>query len=132
MQTRLEIRTVNSQQPMKERRDLSRHYLVDYLTIYNRNTGREIGAIGNISARGLMLITRLPVMVGEVFNMRIKLPVGDQSYFDLDFDACSQWCRQDVDPAYFDSGFSIEWPHDGIHDLAAALKEFFSFREPEL
>ncbi|WP_426416307.1 hypothetical protein [Aestuariirhabdus sp. LZHN29] len=122
---------MKSEQPMQERRDLTRHHLTNYLTVYNRNTGREIGAIGNISARGLMLITRLPVMVGELFNMRIKLPVGDEEHFDLDFDACSQWCRQDVDPAYFDSGFCIEWSHEGIHDLTATLKEYFTFRSPE-
>ncbi|MCL6417554.1 PilZ domain-containing protein [Aestuariirhabdus sp. Z084] len=115
---------------MQERRDLTRHYLSDYLTVYNSNTGREIGALGNISDGGLMLITRLPVMVGEMFKMSIKLPQGDGEYIELKFDATSQWCRQDVDPAYYDTGFSIETSSDGMQDLILTLKEYFTFRTP--
>ncbi len=41
----------------KERRSIKRHQLNDYLKIYNRNTMREMGNIGNISCNGLMLIS---------------------------------------------------------------------------
>lgn len=119
---------MNEELPMQERRSFGRYQLVSYLTVYNRNTGRAIGSIGDISARGLMLITQLPVMVGEVFPMQIKLPGSENNTSTIDFDARSHWSREDVDPNYFDTGFSIEDAQPGIVNIAATLKEFFSFK----
>ncbi len=119
---------MNDELPMQERRNIGRYQLASYLTVYNRNTGRAIGSIGNISARGLMLITQLPVMVGETFHMQIKLPGSNDDSATIDFDARSHWSREDVDPTYFDTGFSLEGAQPGIVDIAATLKEFFSFK----
>ena len=113
----------------KERRGLVRHQLCDYLTVYNRNTMREMGSIGNISSNGLMLISTVPVLIGAIYNMRIMLPDGEGGLTMIDFDARCHWCKPDVSPEYFDSGYSIVDGNDGILDLVELLRGYFSFSE---
>lgn len=113
----------------KERRVLMRHQLHDYLMVYNRNTLREMGSIGNISANGLMLISAVPVLIGAVYNMRIILPDGEGGDRYLDFDARCHWCKPDVGPEFFDSGYSIVNAGHGIIDLVELLRDYFSFTE---
>ena len=113
----------------KERRSIQRHQLNEYLTVYNRNTMREMGSIGNISSNGLMLISSVPVLIGAVYNMRIVLPDHDSHERYLDFDTRCHWCKPDVSPEYFDSGYSIVNAGHGIIDLVDSLKDFFTFSE---
>lgn len=115
----------------KERRSIKRHQLQDYLRIYNRNTMRVMGSIGNISCNGLMLISSVPVLIGAVYNMRIILPNDDMEDRYLDFDARCHWCRPDVGPEYFDSGYSIVNAGHDIIDLVETLKNYFTFGEVE-
>ena len=110
----------------KERRRIKRHQLNEYLTVYNRNTLRAMGSIGNISSNGLMLISSVPVLIGAVYSLRIILP--DENKF-IDFDARCHWCRPDVNPEYFDSGYSIVNAGNDIIDLVDALKAYFTFSE---
>ncbi|USE34982.1 PilZ domain-containing protein [Endozoicomonas sp. SCSIO W0465] len=113
----------------KERRSIKRHQLQDYLKIYNRNTMRGMGGIGNISCNGLMLISSVPVLIGAVYNMRIILPDDDIGEQYLDFDARCHWCKPDVGPEYFDSGYSIVNAGHDIIDLVETLKNYFTFAE---
>ena len=113
----------------KERRSIQQHELNEYLTVYNRNTLREMGGIGNISGNGLMLISSVPVLIGAVYNMRIILPEnGGQTRY-LDFDARCHWCKPDVGPEYFDSGYSIVNAGHGVIDLVESLRDFFTFND---
>ncbi|WP_257286437.1 PilZ domain-containing protein [Endozoicomonas sp. SESOKO1] len=113
----------------KERRSIKRHQLQDYLKIYNRNTMRVMGSIGNISCNGLMLISSVPVLIGAVYNMRIILPDDEMGERYLDFDARCHWCKPDVGPEYFDSGYSIVNAGHDIIDLIETLKSYFTFGE---
>ena len=113
----------------KERREITRHQLGECLKIYNRNTMKEMGSIGNISSNGLMLISTVPVLMGAVYSMRIILPeAGSQVRF-IDFDARCHWCKPDIGPEFFDSGYSIVKAGDDIINLVESLKDYFSFRE---
>ncbi|MRI33796.1 pilus assembly protein PilZ [Endozoicomonas sp. OPT23] len=113
----------------KERREITRHHLAECLTIYNRNTMKEMGSIGNISSNGLMLISTVPVLMGAIYSMRIILPEADGKIRFIDFDARCHWCKPDVGPEFFDSGYSIVNAEDDIIDLVESLKDYFSFRE---
>ena len=113
----------------KERRLIKRHQLQDYLKVYNRNTMRVMGGIGNISCNGLMLISSVPVLIGAVYNMRIIIPDEYGERY-LDFDARCHWCTPDVGPEYFDSGYSVTNAGHDIIDLVETLKSYFMFRGP--
>ncbi|MGI9277567.1 MAG: hypothetical protein ACR2PT_22295 [Endozoicomonas sp.] len=114
----------------KERRQIKRHQLNEYLTVFNRNTMREMGSIGNISSNGLMMISTVPVLIGAVYSMRIILPDDkDAEPVFIDFEARCHWCRPDVGPGFFDSGYSIINGGHDIIDLVEALKHYFSFSD---
>ncbi len=117
----------------KERRLIKRHQLNDCLTVYNRNTLREMGSIGNITCNGLMLISSVPVLIGAIYNMRIIMPGENDRTKSLimDFDVRCHWCKPDVGAGIYDSGYSIVNAGHGIVDLVDALKEYFSFSEVE-
>ena len=113
----------------KERRKIKRHQLNEYLTVFNRNTMREMGSIGNISSNGLMLVSTVPVLIGAVYSMRVILPdTGSEPSF-IDFEARCHWCKPDVGPDFFDSGYSIVNGGHDIIDLVEALKHYFSFSD---
>ena len=101
--------------------------LDNFLKVYNRRTGRELGYIGNISRNGLMLITRFRMETGTVFNMRIALPEAWMNKQYIDFDARCQWCRPDVDAESFDSGYIITQNSIHYDELIEALRHYFSF-----
>ena len=113
----------------REYRTIKRHQLNSYLKIYNRNTMREMGNVGNISCNGLMLVSNIPVLIGAVYNMRLIIPSdnGNQKY--LDFDARCHWCKPDVGLDYFDSGYSIISAGHDIIDLVESLKSYFTFSD---
>ena len=111
----------------KEHRLIKRHQLQDYLTIYNRNTMRVMGSIGNISCNGLMLISAVPVLIGAVYNMRLILPDEGTGERYLDFDARCHWCKPDVGPEFFDSGYSIVNAGPDVIELVETLKHYFTF-----
>ena len=113
----------------KENSPIQRHQLNNYLKVYNRNSLREMGNVCNISSNGLMLVSCIPVLIGAVYNMRIIIPDEKGGQFFLDFDARCHWCKPDVGPEFFDSGYSIISAGHGIIDLVGSLKKYFSFGE---
>lgn len=110
-----------------EQRHIARHQLAAYLCVYNARTDQPMGQIGNVSGNGLMMISLLPVMIGEIFEMRLKLPAAEGGVDIIDFKALSHWCRPDVSPGYFDTGFSLVSSSHSISELAHLLERFFTF-----
>lgn len=110
-----------------DQRHIARHQLAAYLCVYNARSDTPMGQIGNVSGNGLMLISVLPVMVDEIFEMRLKLPAGAGGLDIIDFRALSHWCRPDVSPGYYDTGFSIVSSPHSISELAHLLERFFTF-----
>ncbi|WP_150305792.1 PilZ domain-containing protein [Pseudomonas saliphila] len=110
-----------------EQRHIARQQLAAYLRVYNARSDTPMGQIGNVSGNGLMLISVLPVMVDEIFEMRLKLPTSAGGLDIIDFRALSHWCRPDVSPGYFDTGFSIISSSSSISELAHLLERYFTF-----
>jgi hypothetical protein len=107
-------------------RRIERHQLPYYLKVFNRITDKPIGYIGNVSLDGLMLISQLPLLVGARFEMRLKIPGQNAQRF-IDFSATCQWCREDVTPGSFDSGFALVKPPAEFVEMVDALRQYFSF-----
>ncbi|MGE8496108.1 MAG: PilZ domain-containing protein [Pseudomonas sp.] len=108
-------------------RRIERHQLPYYLKVFNRITDKPMGYIGNVSLDGLMLISPLRMLVGARFDMRLKIPGVDTHHF-IDFSATCQWCREDVTPGGFDSGFSLVAPPADYVEMVDALRFYFSFK----
>lgn len=112
---------------MPTQRRIERHQLHYYLKVFNQITDKPMGYIGNLSLDGLMLISQLPMMVGASFDLRLKLPGADGEAFLVDFSAICQWCREDVTPGSYDSGFALVAPPLPYVEMVGALRHYFSF-----
>ena len=112
---------------MPTQRRIERHQLLYYLKVFNHITDKPMGYIGNLSLDGLMLISQLPLMVGASFDLRLKIPGADGEERYVDFSAICQWCREDVTPGSYDSGFSLVEPPVPYVEMVGALRHYFSF-----
>jgi len=92
---------------MAERRKLKRRHLVYYLRVFERNTGKVLGNLVDITPEGIMIMSESPVETGEVFQLRMELQteLDDKEY--LNFDARSVWCKKDVNADLYDTGFQL-------------------------
>ncbi|MBX8494568.1 PilZ domain-containing protein [Pseudomonas cichorii] len=112
---------------MLRNRRIERHQLQDYLQVSNRHTGRSMGWLGNVSEEGLMLISDLPLLVGAIFDLRMKMPVNAEGQKVVDVKATCLWCHEDETPGNYNSGFTLNTVPDGYRDLADALRHYFCF-----
>lgn len=117
---------------MSNQRRIQRHQLPYYLNVFNRHTDKPLGFIGNLSEGGLMLISRYPMMLGERFDMRLKIPGRSGQLRVIDFSALSLWSSEDVTPGSYDTGFSLITPPAEILEMIAALHHYFSFQPAQL
>ncbi len=113
---------------IKEKRLIKRQQLKSYLQVYNRKTGKPIGYIVNLSSEGLRLVSNIPLLTHSVFEFRVKLPREVNGAKHIDFDALSCWCRPDVSPDSFDTGFKIVDAPEDLHNLVNGLTNYFSFK----
>ena len=112
---------------MRQFRRIDRHQLPYYLKVFNRITDKPMGFIGNVSLDGLLLISQLPLLVGSRFDMRLKIPGQDGKLHFIDFHADCQWCREDINPGNFDSGFALVAPPADYVQMVDALRHYFTF-----
>lgn len=107
---------------------IERHQLTFFLKVFNRFTDKPLGYLGNLSDGGLMLISQLPMLVGANFELRLKLPGTDGSPQCIDLTARCLWCREDVTPRCYDSGFILYQPPAEYAALIGTLQRYFSFQ----
>ena len=117
----------HSEFDMFNERRIERHQLPYFLKVFNRFTDRPIGYLGNVCDQGLMLISQLPLLVDANFELRLKLPGTEGQLQIIDLAARCVWCREDVTPHYYDSGFVLFQPPADYIALVSALRNYFSF-----
>lgn len=113
---------------MQTERHIERHQLPFYLTVFNRVTDQAIGYLGNVSDDGLMLISLLPVLVGPVYELQFKVPLPAGGFQFINMSASCLWCREDLTPGHYDSGFTLLQPPVEYEDFVRTLRDYFSFR----
>ncbi|MEN2393429.1 PilZ domain-containing protein [Pseudomonas halotolerans] len=112
---------------MYKKRRIERHQLPYFLRVFNGVNDRPVGFLGNVSEDGLMLISQLPLMVGAVFDLRLKIPTNEGPPQDITLTASCLWCHEDVTPQHYDAGFSLQWAPPEYGQLVNALRQYFSF-----
>jgi hypothetical protein len=90
-----------------EKRKFQRNNLIYYLKVYDRNTEKAIGRLVDITPEGVMLISEEPLPADVLFDLRMEFPKEIFGEERLDFSARSMWCRKDLNPDYYDTGFKI-------------------------
>ncbi len=75
--------------------------------VVDEESGRVLGRVVDITADGMMLVTREEIAAGRYFQLRINLPVMVHHRTDISVDAKAVWCSPDTNPAYFKVGFKF-------------------------
>lgn len=111
---------------LKERR-IERHQLQDYLQVFNGLTDRPVGCLGNVSEKGMMVISDLPMLTGASFELRLKVPDNNGAQKFIDVQATCMWCKEDETPGCFDSGFLLTDAPNEYLEFIYILRRYFSF-----
>jgi len=111
----------------EEARALERRHLIYYLEVHDDATGKLLGHLVDITTEGIKLVSKGAIPKDKVFLLRMDLPVD---YFDekvLRFEAKSLWSTNDVNPDFYDTGFSVSGMDKRAKDIVSGLVGQFGF-----
>lgn len=92
---------------MKKTRNTKRRHLIFYLKVFDEKTNELIGHLADITTKGIMLVSEKPVATNQTFNLKMVLPESFEKKEYLNFSARSLWCKNDVNPLFYDTGFEL-------------------------
>lgn len=93
---------------MDDRRKLERPNLAFFTRLFDRDTGRLLGYLANLTDEGVMLIGDEPLEAGRSFRIRMELDEAILHHKHLDFDARCLWCTPDpLSSQFFNAGFQL-------------------------
>ena len=84
-----------------------------YFGIYNRSDDSFMGYLIDISAEGMMILSKGCFPEGTALKMRIELPEEIKGSDQLMVEARAVWCERDTNPEFNRIGFSFTFtfPH---------------------
>ena len=114
---------------MDDRRKTKRKYLMFYTRVFDAGTGKLLGHLVDLTAEGAMLISERALPAGAQFRLRLELSpeVAAQPY--LEFDADSLWCRQDINPQFYNTGFHVAALTPENAAIVGRIVEAYGFRD---
>lgn len=92
---------------MENKRRLKRRHLIYYLRVFDQTNGQLIGHLVDITKEGLMLISEVPLSMDQTYHFRMVLPSEILSKVELDFVATVVWCKKDINPDFYATGFKL-------------------------
>lgn len=108
-------------------RQIERHQLPLYLSVYNRYTDQLLGYLGNVSEAGLMVISELPILVGPDFELQLRIPLPGDGWQFINLTASCLWCQEDQMPGHYDSGFMLLQAPEEYNGFVRTLHTYFTF-----
>lgn len=110
---------------MEERRNLKRRHLIYYLRVFNSKTDQLIGHLVDITHKGIMLISEEPIETNAIFQLRMIFLSEIDRRKEIGFNAKSLWCKKDINPDFFDTGFQlIDVPKEDILIFEHLIRSF--------
>ena len=83
---------------MKDKRKISRRFLLYYMRVYDAGTRQQIGNLVDITPHGIMVVSEHPRPQSQTTCLRVELTdeVSDKPF--MEFSAHSKWCEPDIIP----------------------------------
>jgi hypothetical protein len=103
-------------------RNQERWLLVNYLRVFNAENNEILGHLMNVTTEGIMLISEKPLAVNTEFQLKMAIPVGDETV-DIELDACSIWSKADDDPHFHKTGLKFTYCSEESMQAIAVLIE---------
>jgi len=92
----------------KAKRLSKRKHVIYFSEVHDKDNKLFNGHLTDISKSGLMLISEDKVEEGKLFRLEIILPEETEGRDKINCKAKSIWCKRDVNPDYFATGFEIK------------------------
>jgi len=92
---------------MEDYRHRPRKNTPHLVRVLNEESGETVGRVVDITADGMMLVTKEKIKVGQLFNFRIILPVMVHHRSDVCLEAKSVWVKADSNSEYSKCGFKF-------------------------
>ena len=96
----------NSPKP-DDRRSIKRRHLIFYLRVWETTSEKLLGHVVDITTEGMMLISDQPIPTGQSYTLEVRLPDTEGDLKPLRFSAICRWSDNDINPAFYDSGFEF-------------------------
>ena len=113
---------------MAEKRKFPRRDLIFYSRISDGKSGRVLGYLLNITPDGAMILSEKPVEPDLLVELHIELPDGLSDMRELVIPARSLWCQPDINPEFYDAGFSFLTVSEEYVGIIKRLVEEYGFR----
>lgn len=92
---------------MDDKRTLKRRHLIYYLKVFERDAGRLLGFLVDITPQGIMVMSETPIETERLFHLRILIQSSLHKKEYMHFDAKSKWCRKSINSDFYDTGFEL-------------------------
>ena len=114
---------------MKEKRKITRRFLLYYMRVYDASSRKQIGNLVDITPRGIMVVSERPLPEGQTSRLRMELTeeVSEKPF--MEFNALSKWCEPDVAPGNYNTGFEILDLEKEDARIIKRIVEEFGFRD---
>jgi hypothetical protein len=110
---------------MFEKRKLKRRHPIYYLPIMDQENNEMVGKLVDITSEGLMMISEKAVPTQKSYFLDIELPEEIYGQTHLTFHAKSLWCKKDVNPEFFATGFQfLEITPEDIINIDYLIEHF--------
>lgn len=92
---------------MQEKRKAPRKSLVFFCKVHDATNGQLVGRVADLTEHGLMILAEQSVEVGQSQKLNIIFPYEFNGRTQMMFDGSCAHCNRDVNPDYWDLGYSI-------------------------
>ncbi|MEA2104727.1 MAG: PilZ domain-containing protein [Candidatus Cloacimonadota bacterium] len=92
----------------KENRRHKRNHLICYLPVFDKVHSQKLGYIIDVSLSGVMLISDSEIAKDKIFSFDIDVSNEMADEKKISFDAKCIWCKPDIKPDSYVSGFVIQ------------------------
>lgn len=100
-----------------------------YSRVFDRSTGMMIGYLSDITPAGAMIISEEPNKTDTLHRLVMDLPEDVFNKQHLSFEAKCVWCRPDVNPHFYMSGFQMENIAAEDAEIIERIIEDYGFRD---
>ncbi|THB76273.1 MAG: PilZ domain-containing protein [Desulfobacteraceae bacterium] len=112
-----------------EKRGSQRRHLLLYLKVFDRNSGKLLGVVADISLEGVLILSETPIGLNQTFDLEIDPgeSLQPRGKANPGFTARSLWAEKDANPKYTITGFKFIAPDPVFLDAVRKLIETLGF-----
>jgi len=110
-----------------ERRTVLRRHLIYYLRVWDTEEDQLLGHLVDINTDGLMLISETPIPTKKEYQLELRWNTPEGEAQKLRFVAESRWSNNDVNAAFYDTGFRLHSTDEATLEPIKEMIEEYGF-----